>query len=70
MTLVREGGRAGERAASRPPSLSPSRTLVTPYCKRIRPGRRTTRGRGFPSSVSSPCVSVSERELGLHLVPK
>jgi hypothetical protein len=24
-------------------SLSPSRTLVTPYCKRIRPGRRTTR---------------------------
>jgi hypothetical protein len=29
-------------------SLPPSRTLVTPYCKRIRPGRRTTRGRGFP----------------------
>jgi hypothetical protein len=29
-------------------SLSPSRTLVTPYCKRIRPGRRTTRGRGSP----------------------
>jgi hypothetical protein len=24
-------------------SLSPSRTLVTPYCKRIRPGRRITR---------------------------
>jgi hypothetical protein len=23
-------------------SLSPTRTLVTPYCKRIRPGRRTT----------------------------
>jgi hypothetical protein len=29
-------------------SLSPSRTLVTPYCKRIRPGRRTTRGCGSP----------------------
>jgi hypothetical protein len=29
-------------------SLSPSRTLVTPYCKRIRPGRRTTRGRDSP----------------------
>jgi hypothetical protein len=29
-------------------SLSPSRTLVTPYCKRIHPGRRTTRSRGFP----------------------
>jgi hypothetical protein len=24
-------------------SLSPSRTLVTPYCKCIRPGRRITR---------------------------
>jgi hypothetical protein len=24
-------------------SLSPTRTLVTPYCKRTRPGRRTTR---------------------------
>jgi hypothetical protein len=40
------------------PSLSPSRTLVTPYCKRIRPGRRTTRGRGFPS-LFSPLVSPS-----------
>jgi hypothetical protein len=40
-TLVREGGRAGERAGGQ--SLSPSRTLVTPDCKRIRPGRRTTR---------------------------
>jgi hypothetical protein len=32
-------------------SLSPSRTLVTPYCKRIHPGRRTTRSRGFPLLV-------------------
>jgi hypothetical protein len=34
-------------------SLSPSRTLVTPYCKRIRPGRRITRSRGFPPCVPS-----------------
>jgi hypothetical protein len=33
-------GRTGWRTGSL--SLSPSRTLVTPYCKRIRPGRRTT----------------------------
>jgi hypothetical protein len=32
-------------------SPSPSRTLVTPYCKRIHPGRRTTRSRGFPLFV-------------------
>jgi hypothetical protein len=30
----------GRRAS---PSLSPTRTLVTPYCKCTRPGRRTTR---------------------------
>jgi hypothetical protein len=44
MALVREGGRAGGRAdgsLSLSPSLS--RTLVTPYYKRIRLGRRTTR---------------------------
>jgi hypothetical protein len=56
--LVREGGRAGEWAGaqSHALSLSPSRTLVTPYCKRIHPGRRTTRGRGFPSLVFPPCA--------------
>jgi hypothetical protein len=57
--LVREGGRAGERAdaqGSRPLSLSPSRTLVTPYCKRIRPGRRTTRRPRFPLTVFPPRV--------------
>jgi hypothetical protein len=43
-------------------SLSPSRTLVTPYCKRIRPGRRTTRGRGFPLQFS-PLCSVSRRPI-------
>jgi hypothetical protein len=31
-----------------PLSLSPTRTLVTPYCKRTRPGRRTTRRPRFP----------------------
>jgi hypothetical protein len=48
--LVREGGRAGGRADGQALTLSPSRTLVTPYCKRIRPGRRTTR-------VAVPCFS-------------
>jgi hypothetical protein len=61
--LVREGGRAGERAdAQGSRSLSPSRTLVNPYCKRIRPGRRTTRGRGFPL-LFSPLCSVSRRPI-------
>jgi hypothetical protein len=35
-------------------SLSPSRTLVTPYYKRIRPGRRTTRA-AVPF-FAPPCV--------------
>jgi hypothetical protein len=43
-------------------SLSPSRTLVTPYCKRIRPGRRTTQGHGFPL-LFSPLCSVSRRPI-------
>jgi hypothetical protein len=37
-------------------SLSPTRALVTPYCKRIRPGRRTTRRPRFPLAVSPPFV--------------
>jgi hypothetical protein len=48
-------GRAGERAdAQGSLSLSPTRTLVTPYCKRIRPGRTTTRRPRFPLTVSPP----------------
>jgi hypothetical protein len=47
------------------PSLSPSRTLVTPYCKRIPPGRRTTRGRGFPSLVFPPCAPSHADPSGL-----
>jgi hypothetical protein len=51
-------GRTGWRTVS----LSPSRTLVTPYCKRIRPGRRTTRGLSFPL-LFSPLCSVSRRPI-------
>jgi hypothetical protein len=63
--LVREGGRAGEQAGaqgSRSLSLSPTRTLVTPYCKRICPRRRKTRGHGFPL-LFSPLCSVSRRPI-------
>jgi hypothetical protein len=42
-------------------SLSPSRTLVTPYCKRIRPTRRTTRA-AVPLIVS-PLCSVSRQPI-------
>jgi hypothetical protein len=46
-------------------SLSPSRTLVTPYCKRIRPGRRTTRRPRFPLTVFPPCVPSRADPSGL-----
>jgi hypothetical protein len=46
---VREDGLMSRLSLSL--SLSPSRTLVTPYCKRIHPGRRTTRSRDFPLLV-------------------
>jgi hypothetical protein len=46
-------------------SLSPSRTLVTPYCKCIRPGRRTTRRSRFPLTVFPPFVSrLAQTHLG------
>jgi hypothetical protein len=58
--LVREGwprGRTGWRTVSLSLSHSPSRTLVTPYCKRTRPGRRATRRpRVSPFAVSPPFV--------------
>jgi hypothetical protein len=45
-------GRTGRRVGLSL-SLSPTRTLVTPYCKRTRPGRRTTRRpRVFPFCLS------------------
>jgi hypothetical protein len=43
-------------------SLSPSRTLVTPYCKRIRPERRITRA-AVP--FSPPCVPSHADPSGL-----
>jgi hypothetical protein len=55
---------ARENGQPNAPPLSPSRRLVTPYYKRIHPGRRTTRGRGFPLAVCPPlCVSVSRRPI-------
>jgi hypothetical protein len=56
-------GRTGWRTVSL--SLSPLRTLVTPYCKRIRPGRRTTRGRDFPLLFFPPCVPSRADPSGL-----
>jgi hypothetical protein len=47
-------------------SLSPSRTLVTHYCKRIRPGRRTTRRPRFPLAVFPPCVPSHADPSGLR----
>jgi hypothetical protein len=58
--LIRKGGRAGERADGQALSLSPSRTLVTPYCKRIRPGRRITR---VAVPLFSPLCSISRRPI-------
>jgi hypothetical protein len=48
-------------------SLSPTRTLVTPYCKRTRPGRGTnTKAAGFPftpvSLWSSPLRAPSHAD--------
>jgi hypothetical protein len=45
-------------------SLSPTRTLVTPYCKRTRLGRRTTRRpRVSPLLSFPPLCSVSRRPI-------
>jgi hypothetical protein len=44
-------------------SLSPTRTLVTPYCKRTRPGRRTTRRPRVPLCCFPPLCSVSRRPI-------
>jgi hypothetical protein len=44
-------------------SLSPTRTLVTPYCKRTRPGRRATRRlRVSALPVSSPLRAPSRAD--------
>jgi hypothetical protein len=56
--------REDELADSLSLSHSPSRTLVTPYCKRTRPGRRTTRRtRVSPLPFFPPSCSVSRRPI-------
>jgi hypothetical protein len=50
---ARENGLAHEALSL---SLSPTRTLVTPYCKRIRPGRKTTRRPQVPLCCFPPFV--------------
>jgi hypothetical protein len=54
---------ARENGLTDRPSLSPSRTLVTPYCKRIRPGRRTTRA--VVPLIAPPCVPSRADPSGL-----
>jgi hypothetical protein len=51
----------------RPLAPSPAWTLVTPYCKRTRPGRGTnTKAAGFPPlSRLSPAASLPPFALGL-----
>jgi hypothetical protein len=48
-----KGGRAGGRADEQSLSLSPSRTLVTPYCKRIHSGAGQHEATVFPLCVPS-----------------
>jgi hypothetical protein len=59
------------RARLGPLAPSPAWTLVTPYCKRTRPGRGTnTKAAGFPPlSRRSPAASLSPFALGLALDP-
>jgi hypothetical protein len=61
--LVREGWLRG--GTSRRIRLSPTRTLVTPYCKRTRPGRRATRRpRVSPfACFFPPSCSISRRPI-------
>jgi hypothetical protein len=62
---LREGGPRGDEdgtgARLKPLAPSPAWTLVTPYCKRTRPGRGTnTKAAGFPPlSRRSPTASLS-----------
>jgi hypothetical protein len=57
----RGGGRDGARVSL---SLPPTRTLVTPYYKRIRPGRGTnTKAAGFPFYACLPLASPPSRSV-------
>jgi hypothetical protein len=67
MALLREGWPRGEDGTARAGlSLPPTRTLVTPYCKRTRPGRGTnTKAAGF----SFTPVSLWFPPFALRLAP-
>ena len=62
MALLQRVGRAGKdgTALAQGRSLPPAWTLVTPYCKRTRPGRGTnTKAAGFPPfSRRTPAASL------------
>jgi hypothetical protein len=68
---LREGGPRGDGdgtgARLKPLAPSPAWTLVTPYCKRTRPGRGTNmKAAGFPPlSRLSPAASLPPFALGL-----
>jgi hypothetical protein len=68
---LREGWPRGDEeetsARVRPLAPSPAWTLVTPYCKRTRPGRgMNTKAAGFPPlSRPSPATSLPPFALGL-----
>jgi hypothetical protein len=68
---LREGWPRGDEdetgARLKPLAPSPAWTLVTPYCKRTRPGRGTnTKAAGFPPlSRPSPATSLPPFALGL-----
>jgi hypothetical protein len=68
MALLQRVGRAGTDGTTRISlSLSPKRTLVTPYCKRTRPGRGTnTKAAGFPFYA---CLPPAFSPFALHLAP-
>jgi hypothetical protein len=58
--VAREDG-----ATRRVPHSPPTRTLVTPYCKRTRPGRRTnTEAAGFPLSSTPFVLRLAPTHLG------
>jgi hypothetical protein len=61
------GDEDGTGTHARPLAPSPAWTLVTPYCKRTRPGRGTnTKAAGFPPlSRPSPAASLPPFALGL-----
>jgi hypothetical protein len=70
-TVGRAGTRTGHALSWGRSLPSPAWTLVTPYCKRIRPGRGTnTKAAGFPPlSRPSPATSLPPFALAHALDP-